>query len=169
VSTDIGKYRSRDSTELSHPESDHRSHDASGQHVERRDEQRLLDGESQKRLRKPLRFKWLCDFPTAKRAREPLPSPPARSAFAEIDLGMAGRMGERHEDLARPGAGDPISIRLCALSCSSCRRCCGFLVVIAHRKASPYWQIVVKFLESMRCSGARNSESETRAYALQRR
>ena len=28
-------------------------------------------------------------------------------AFAEIDLGMAGRMGERDENLARPGAGDP--------------------------------------------------------------
>ena len=28
-------------------------------------------------------------------------------AFAEIDLRMARRMGQRHEDLARPGAGDP--------------------------------------------------------------
>jgi hypothetical protein len=28
-------------------------------------------------------------------------------AFAEIDLRVAGRMGERDEDLARSGAGDP--------------------------------------------------------------
>jgi hypothetical protein len=28
-------------------------------------------------------------------------------AFAEIDLRMARRMGQRHEGLARPGAGDP--------------------------------------------------------------
>src|ERR1700737_2597712 len=29
------------------------------------------------------------------------------NAFAEIDLRMARRMGQRHEDLARPAAGDP--------------------------------------------------------------
>ena len=29
------------------------------------------------------------------------------NAFAEVDLRMARRMGQRHEDLARPGAGDP--------------------------------------------------------------
>ncbi len=28
-------------------------------------------------------------------------------AFAEIDLRMARRMGQRHEDFARPAAGDP--------------------------------------------------------------
>src|ERR1700730_10393868 len=29
------------------------------------------------------------------------------NAFAEVDLRMARRMGQRHEDLARPAAGDP--------------------------------------------------------------
>src|SRR3977135_4063503 len=29
------------------------------------------------------------------------------NAFAEVDLRMATRMGQRHEDLARPAAGDP--------------------------------------------------------------
>src|ERR1700724_278551 len=29
------------------------------------------------------------------------------NAFAEVDLLMARRMGQRHEGLARPGAGDP--------------------------------------------------------------
>src|SRR5580700_332052 len=28
-------------------------------------------------------------------------------AFAEVDLRMARRMGQRHEDFARPAAGDP--------------------------------------------------------------
>jgi hypothetical protein len=31
----------------------------------------------------------------------------AFAAFAEVDLRMARRMGQRHEDLARPAAGDP--------------------------------------------------------------
>ena len=29
------------------------------------------------------------------------------NAFAEVDLRMARRMGQWHEDLARPAAGDP--------------------------------------------------------------